>query len=370
MAAFEKAQAGENQAQALVQAFADRLCGTNGVRANPALMQIAQNQAKFAYTTETLGILAYESRFFEFDPNSAHHNVRAVAINFADGPDHLRMILQSMDDGEDPLWVTCVLNSSSINFKTGAAGAPAATRALVHTLVDSAPTLSQSPVLVDVDYRSRRVTSWAAAPDAATQTLLVFVTLGFGNGEEAVVRVCRVRGANLVCGNESCRNFSCAQSMPIAKCRMCTGIYVCNGACLMAASAAGHLDVCNAIRATHRAWVLHRRTPAEPFFIVPEVVESVPDTPAADDGGNNNGGGGGAEGAVAAADARPAAGPGAEDGDNAPITGDDEVVDDAQPLEDEVVFETPPPAAAALRLFEPTVFSVRTSAAAVSASEA
>lgn len=319
-------------------------------------MQIVQSQAYFARSTRGLGILAAESAFFEFDPNSAHHNVRAVVINFADGPDHLEMILQSIDNDVDLLWVSCVLNSSSNNFETPV---PVATRALVETLVDSAPTLSQSPVLVDCDYRSRsfRGPPWAVAPVEATQTLLVFVTVGFGEGQ-AVVRVCRVRGANLVCGNENCGFFSCPALSPRVTCRLCHGLYICDGACNMAATADHHLAVCTAIRATHRAWLLHRRTPDEPDYLVPTALDeeedlSEPDTPA-DDG--SGGGSGGAAEAVAA-DAHPPAGLGAENGagrlaDTEPLT-DDEAVDDTQPLEEvEVVFETPPGAAttATLRL--------------------
>lgn len=334
----------EQKAVACLKGFTGRLFTSGHMGYIPKLMTVCQSQAYFVKSTPNLGILCDFHEFFEFDPNG-HHNTRAVVFDFTDGPDQLEMVIKSIDQGADMLWVPYVLNSSANNFVTPAAR----TSGLVETLVASAPKLSQSPALQEYDYRTRVAQQEPTASDAATQTLLVFVAVAFGEEGKSVFGVCRIRGANLLCGNENCQfRWSPALSSRDV-CRLCHGMYVCGTECnLGGGGAAGvnHVGLCHAIRTTHRAWLLHRRTPAAPQFIVPQVLgpeaeEGWPEMPEED-------------AAAAAAGGPPAAAAAADEGEeprmlppNSPydMSSDDEAVDDTQPTDDvEVVLETPLPA--------------------------
>ena len=356
------------RAETNAKKFADSLVFNPGSGSRRELMTVVQSQAFFTKTVDRLGILNDHHQFFEFDPNSPGHNVRAIIFNLKEGPDQLEMMLQSINEGADRLWVSAVLSASSTDFVTPSD----TTVALVDALVNSAPSLSESTALLDLDYRDL-AGAGAKAPDASTQTLLVFVTVAAVGGEEggAAVRVVRIRGTNLLCGNSNCQFSSVPALSARHVCSLCHGGYCCDASCNLAASAAHHIGVCSAIRAWHRGELFKRKLPAVPHYFVapaaapdPALAEPEPDVGAMVAGG-------GAVGRDAAAEA--AAGAEEEEGPAklrrrvlpSESPGDetaDEFVEDTQPAEDvdlffsgsssnddetEVVPETPPTTLAA-----------------------
>ena len=333
-----RAEADVHKGERLAVEFLDKIVqGSTGL-GNTDLAAVALSQAYFVQTSDKLGVLSANAGFFEFDPNSAHHNVRAVMFRFIDGPDQLEMMLKSCDRGSDFLWVNYALNASSTNFD---APTPA-TVAMVNELVASAPSLTQSTAFVTHDYREYNDRSRASAE--ATQTLLVFVTVAVGDGGEAVVRGLRLRGANLVCGNENCKYHRRPAKYARRLCRLCHGMYICRSACNITATTERHFSVCQAIRATHRAWLYRRRLPDVPKYLVPNAVETSSDDEEETTDDDDE-------------EVLPLAAEGEEQpqqrllppNSHNDVSTDDEAVPDTQPEEDvmEVVKETPLPSPAA-----------------------
>ena len=112
-----RAEADVQKGERLAGEFLHKIAhGPNGKPGNTELAAVAQSQAYFVVTNEKLGILAANANFFEFNPYSAHHKVRAVMFNFNDGPEQLQLMLNAYDRGTDFLWVNYALNASSTNF--------------------------------------------------------------------------------------------------------------------------------------------------------------------------------------------------------------------------------------------------------------
>lgn len=334
----------------LADAFVNRLnpTGPAGVR---QLLEVAQSQAYFTTKSTKLGILSEYADFFEFDPNDPLQDVRAVAFDFTDGPDMLELVVKSISPVGSTLWVPYVLNNSS----SGCFESPtSAMKALVAALVEAAPSLSASKALVTFD--ARDIGRYKGAPlpddDAVVQTLLVIVTVTFDteNGPEAAVRVCRIYGANLLCGSENCLYHGLTARSARSVCRLCHGMYTCRasadgkGSCY-SSSITHHKSVCGAIRATHRAW--HGYPVVSPKYIVPrseelweedlQLLPPPPPPPTEDDAAANGGGGDDNAPAAAVAIFVSPRSPG-------DVSTDDEAVDDTQPMGDdfpEVVLETP-----------------------------
>ena len=311
------------------------------------LMVVAQSQAYFAKSPQRLGYLNNHADFFEYDRTSTNPNLRAVMFDFKDGLDHFKLLLDNINDANNTLWVTSVLNASSVNFLEEPA--PTKVTALVQAVVGSAQSLTHSPLLVmDVDYRNLRGDD--GADDNAVQTLLVFVSVATSaRPSEAVALVARLRGANLFCGNETC---SLMQPTTAGRdvCRLCHGLYVCGNECNMCATVDNkHGNICHAIRATHRAWLFNRRLDGDaPQYVLPWQEEE----------GEEEGEGEGEEeeqlpaaaAAAAAEEQHMMQPPGSLSDMSTDDDTVDEVVEDTQPTGDvdvETIKETPLPAAAA-----------------------
>ena len=156
------------RAEAAASGFLSRMGRSIIGHGSSNLLTVAQSLASSARTTAKLGVLADNHEFFEFDPQSAAHGVRAVVFNFNDGYHQLELLLDAIDGGAgQPLWVNSVSNYSTTRF----APPSQKTRNMLDALIAASPTLSQSKVFDDFDYRF-------LGPGLAAHTLLVFVTVG------------------------------------------------------------------------------------------------------------------------------------------------------------------------------------------------
>lgn len=157
------------------------------------------------------GLTSAHRNFLRLSP-SPNDQERVILYIFKGGAASLDKVLDCCETGKDrALWVHKIVGAAA-DLETPTA----ATTAVLNALVASAPTISDwSPLQYEeYDYIFQHDEP-VGAPLSQTATVLVIVVVE-GGEKYAAVRACRIRGANLACGDSEIRDAIQAARAPAA----------------------------------------------------------------------------------------------------------------------------------------------------------